>query len=81
MGLMSGRIDDAFANEARKAHEAGLAVFTTRLAVPRVVHKRQGHAAWAEIITAIEGEGWRLEQWVVTGKGNDAEAFPVFRRV
>lgn len=80
MGLMSGRIDEAFAGEARKAYDDGLPVFTTRLTVPRLVHTRQGYAGWAEIIAAIEAAGWRLEHWDVATKGNDAEAYPVFRR-
>ncbi|MEE3851444.1 hypothetical protein VZC37_13950 [Gordonia sp. LSe1-13] len=36
---------------------------------------------WAEIIAAIEAEGWALEHWSVWAHGNlmDADAYPVFR--
>jgi hypothetical protein len=81
MGIFTDRRADLIADEATKAYAADLPVFTPRLTVPTAQHDRSAHlTAWAEMVAGIEAAGWRLEHWSVSGQGNDAEAYPIFRR-
>lgn len=81
MGLFTDRRADVIADEATKAHQDGAVIFTPRLTVPTTQHDRSANiTAWSDMITAIEAAGWRLEQWTVSGRGGDAEAYPIFRR-
>lgn len=81
MALFKDRRADYIADEATKARADGRATFAARLTLPTTQHDRSAHLTdWSDMVDAIETAGWHLEHWDVAGKGNDAEAYPVFRR-
>jgi hypothetical protein len=82
MGFLKDMKTGVLGDEARKAFEAGLPVFTPRLNMPASQHGMSGNIAdWAGMIAAVEDAGWALEHWAVgvDSKGR-GEAFPLFRR-
>jgi hypothetical protein len=69
--------------EAKRAVEQGRTVFAPKLNTPMSQHNMSGAiAGWAEMVEAVEAQGWRLDQWSVAidNKGRP-EAYPLFRRV
>ena len=82
MGLIKQMKADSVAVEARRAATEGRTVFAPRLNTPITQHAFSGViAGWAEMIEAIEAEGWRLDQWAVcTDQKDRPEAYPLFRR-
>ena len=83
MGFLKDAKANAMGQEARKAAEAGDALFTPFLNTPGSQPNLSSNIRdWALMIAAIEGEGWRLDQWTVAAdtKGR-AQAYPLFRRV
>ncbi len=82
MGFIKDAKANLLAQEARKAVEAGDALFTPFLNAPASASGISGNIRdWALMIAAVEGEGWRLDQWTVAAdnKGK-AQAYPLFRR-
>lgn len=83
MGFVKDAKADMVAKDARKALDAGRAVFAARLNMPSSQAGGMSGAIddWGVMIEAIEAEGWALTHWSTASdaKGR-AEAHPVFRR-
>jgi hypothetical protein len=82
MGFLKDAKANLLGQEARKAVEAGDALFTPFLNTPSSQPGMTGNIRdWSLMIQAVEAEGWRLDQWTVAAdnKGR-AQAYPLFRR-
>ena len=81
-----GKIKDAKADilrtQAARAVEEGRTVFAPMLNTPKTQPRISSSVSgWAEMIEAVEGEGWELTQWtVMTDIRNSPQAYPLFRR-
>ncbi|MEV0070945.1 hypothetical protein [Amycolatopsis sp. NPDC050768] len=82
MGFIKQAKADALTKEAGRAIAEGRTVFTPRLNTPMMHHTMSGSiAGWAEMIEAVEAQGWQLVEWSVTqDKNGRPEAYPLFRR-
>lgn len=68
---------------AAAARDAGQQVFAARLKVPNyfTLDTSGPIQGWAEMIEAIEAQGWVLVQWTASvDKKDRPEAYPLFRR-
>jgi hypothetical protein len=82
VGFMKQVKVDEITKEAGRAVAEGRTVFAPKLNTPMTQHGLSGSiAGWAEMIEAIEGEGWTMTDWSVAhdSKGRP-EAYPLFRR-
>lgn len=82
MGIFKDAKSNMLGEEARKAADAGAAVFSPRLNLPSSMHNMSGNVAdWSLMIQAIEAQGWSMVHWSVAmdAKGRP-EAYPLFRR-
>jgi hypothetical protein len=81
MGIFKTAKADSIAAEARRAVEEGRLWFSPRLNTPFTQHNMSGSiAGWAEMIEAVEREGWQLVDWTVARDKKDRpEAYPLFR--
>ncbi len=82
MGWIKQAKANALSEEAARALAEGRTVFAPMLNTPMTHHTMSGSVAgWAEMIEAIEAEGWELEHWSVAAddKGRP-QAYPLFRR-
>lgn len=82
MGWIKDAKAKALAKEAERATKEGRTVFVPMLNTPQSQGELSGSVAgWAEMIEAVEEQGWALTQWAV---GQDAkgrpQAYPLFRR-
>ena len=81
-----GRIKDAKADmlrtQAARAVEEGRTVFVPMLNTPATQPKISSSVSgWAEMIEAVEGEGWVLTHWAATTDAQRRpQAYPLFRR-
>jgi hypothetical protein len=86
MGLFKDTKAAMLGTEAKRALKEGRTVFTPMLNTPLTqsssMQPSGSISGWAEMIEAIEGEGWRLDQWSVScdTKGRP-QAYPLFRRL
>ena len=82
MGWVKDQKIDAVTAEARRATEEGRTFFTPMLNTPLTQHKMSGSVSgWAEMIEAIEQQGWVLVDWAVANDSKDRpQAYPLFRR-
>lgn len=82
MGIIKTMKGNALGADARRAREAGRQRFAAILNAP--ARNKDGFSGgiddWAEMIQAIENEGWTLTHWTV---GRDThgrpEAYPLFQ--
>ena len=82
MGWIKDAKATKVAADAAKARDAGQTVFAVMLNSPATHPGLSGEIPdWSLMVTAIEAEGWRLEQWTasVDSKGRP-QAYPLFRR-
>ena len=82
MGFLNDAKSDMLKDEAKKATEKGRKVFTPFLNMPATQRNASSSIdAWAEMIEAVEAEGWTLAEWSVglDAKGKP-QAYPLFRR-
>ncbi|MFD8618282.1 hypothetical protein [Streptomyces sp. NPDC059513] len=82
MGFLNSAKSDMLGKAAKEAHEKGRKVFTPFLNMPATQGNMSGPIdAWAEMIEAVEAEGWTLAEWSVglDAKGKP-QAYPLFRR-
>ena len=81
-----GKIKDAKADilrtQAARAVEEGRTVFAPMLNTPKTQPRISSSiAGWAEMIEAVEGEGWELTHWsTTTDVQGRPQAYPLFRR-
>jgi len=81
-----GKIKDAKADilrtQAARAVEEGRTVFAPMLNTPKTQPRISSSiAGWAEMMEAVEGEGWELTHWSVAADGHGRpQAYPLFRR-
>jgi hypothetical protein len=83
MGFIKDAKQNMLSTEAKRAVEEGRTVFAPMLNTPMSQHTMSGSVAgWAEMIEAVEREGWTLANWSVAhdAKGRP-QAYPLFRRV
>jgi len=82
MGKIKDSTADMLRQEAARAVAEGRTVFTAFLNTPMTQTKLSSSiAGWAEMIEAVEGEGWELTQWTAaTDSVNRSLAYPLFRR-
>lgn len=83
MGMFKDVKESTMGADARRAYEAGMFVFAPRLKTGSgTQHTFSGpNASWAEMVEAVEAEGWRLDFWAVcTDEKGRPEAHPLFRR-
>ena len=83
MGFFKDTKATALAQEASKALDAGMVVFTPRLNFPTTMHGMTGAITdWQLMVSEVEAAGWRLEHWsVAMDTKGQPEAYPVFRRL
>jgi hypothetical protein len=69
------------ATQAARARNEGNVVFAPLLGTPVTQGGLSGSVAgWAEMIQAIEAEGWLLADWTVAiDRSGRPQAFPLFR--
>lgn len=82
MGFIKDAKSNMVAVEAARALAQGRTTFTPMLNTPATQHALSGSVAgWAEMIEAVEGQGWQLAHWAVAHdiKGRP-QAYPLFRR-
>ena len=82
MGWIKNAKASMLTMEAARAVQEGRTVFAPMLNTPMTHHTMSGAVAgWAEMIEAIEAEGWVLTNWSVAAddKGRP-QAYPLFRR-
>lgn len=82
MGLIKDAKQEQLGAEARRAVQEGRVIFAPRLNTPKLQSGLTGPiSGWAELIEAVEREGWTLVDWTVAhdAKGRP-EAYPLFRR-
>ncbi|MBL7494458.1 hypothetical protein I6A60_01855 [Frankia sp. AgB1.9] len=81
MGMIRDVKVKKVADEARRALEEDRWVFIVRLNTPQRLGDMTGTVGdWAEIIEAVEYEGWALAEWSVSEGPKGPAAFPLFRR-
>jgi hypothetical protein len=82
MGLFKDVKTGTLATEAKRAVEEGRTVFAPRLNSPMTSSGFSGSiSGWAEMIEAIEAEGWVLAHWAVSDdEKHRPGAYPLFRR-
>ncbi|MFK0057981.1 hypothetical protein ACIQTN_01920 [Streptomyces werraensis] len=82
MGFLKDAKASTLGAEAKKAAEKGRKVFTPFLNMPMTQTGMSGNVDdWAQMIEAVEAEGWTLAEWTVglDAKGKP-QAYPLFRR-
>ena len=80
MGMIRDVKVENITKEAARAYSEGRYIFTPRLNAPSRLGDMTGSVGdWAEMIEAIEGQGWALVHWTVTDAGK-VGAYPLFRR-
>jgi hypothetical protein len=80
MGMVRNVKVQTIAKEAARAYGEGHYIFAARLNAPTRLGDMTGSVGdWAEMIEAIEAEGWALANWTVTDAGK-VGAYPLFRR-
>lgn len=85
MGWVKNAKSNMLREEAQRAREEGRTVFVPMLNTPMTFSSSAtpsgAVSGWAEMIEAIEAEGWLLTQWSVAAdtKGRP-QAYPLFRR-
>ncbi len=81
MGMIRDVKVQTIAKDAARAISEGRLVFVARLHTPGRLHDMTGSVGdWAEMIEAIEAEGWTLASWTVADGPKGAGAYPLFRR-
>lgn len=82
MGFLNDAKNDMLGSEAKEAFEKGRKLFTPFLNMPATQRNASSNIdAWAQMIEAVEAEGWALTEWSVglDAKGKP-QAYPLFRR-
>lgn len=81
MGLFKDAKANTLATEAERARAEGRTVFTPKLNTPMSQHNLSGSiSGWAEMIEAVEAQGWQLWHWsVAIDEKGRPEAYPLFR--
>jgi hypothetical protein len=81
MGMIRDVKVTSIAKDAARARDEGRYVFAARLHTPSRLGDMTGSVGdWAEMIEAIEAEGWALANWAVADGSKGAGAYPLFRR-
>lgn len=82
MGWIKDQKVENVTTEARRAADEGRMFFTPMLNTPLTQHKLSGSVSgWAEMVEAIEQQGWVLVSWAVANDSKDRpQAYPLFRR-
>jgi hypothetical protein len=83
MVFMKDVRSETLAKHARRAAEEGRTVFAPRLGDTSGVaaNTTMPVSGWAELIEAVETEGWLIQHWtVVLDHKGRPEAYPLFRR-
>jgi|tagenome__1003787_1003787.scaffolds.fasta_scaffold14879705_1 hypothetical protein len=81
MGFIKNAKSDMLGTEAKRAWEEGRSVFAPMLNTPMTQSSLSGSVSgWAEMIEAVEREGWQLTHWSVsTDSKGRPQAYPLFR--
>jgi len=81
MGIVRDTKVQMVVNDARRAYTEGRYVFVARLNSSTRLKSTSGSVGdWAEMIEAVEAEGWALAEWTVGGGPKLPSAYPLFRR-
>lgn len=85
MGILKKHYANSVAEDAARAREEGRTVFVARIPASGLATNYVGSmGGMAEMIEAIEQQGWRLEHWQIAtldGHGGQPIGYPLFRRV
>lgn len=86
MGFIKDGKAGMLRTEAERAFREGRTVFAPMLNTPVTFRSSAtpsgSVSGWAEMIEAVESQGWVLTQWTVGHDAKDrAQAYPLFRRV
>jgi hypothetical protein len=81
MGIIRDTKVNMVISDARRAYAEGRRVFAARLNSPNRLDPTSGSVGdWAEMIEAVEAEGWVLSDWAVGDGSKGLSAYPLFRR-
>jgi hypothetical protein len=72
---------DILRSDAKRAAEEGRTIFAPMLNTPNEPPQPGAVTSWAEMIEAVENEGWELSHWRVSIDPKARPfAYPLFRR-